>query len=198
VKEGHKCKVLKLKKVLYGLKQALRAWNTLIDQYFKLHGFMQCHYEHTLYVKDENGDMLVVVLYVDDLIFTDSNYEMVDEFKRVMKSEFEMTGLGLMSYFLVLEIKQGDEGIFVSQEVYAKEILKRFKMKDCKPVKTSIDCGVKLSRHDKGKVIDTTLYKSLVDSLRYLTCTRLDILYAVSLVSRYMEEPRSTHWKTIK
>jgi Reverse transcriptase (RNA-dependent DNA polymerase) len=159
---------------------------------------MQCHYEHTLYVKDENGDMLVVALYVDDLIFTGSNYEMVDEFKRVMKSEFEMTDLGLMSYFLVLQIKQGDEGIFVSQEVYAKEILKRFKMEDCKSVKMPIDCGVNLSRHDKGKVIDTTLYKSLVDSLRYLTCTRLDILYVVSLVSRYMEEPRSTHWKTIK
>jgi hypothetical protein len=65
-------------------------------------------------------------------------------------------------------------------------------------VSTPVDCGVKLSRHDKGKVVDVTLYKSLVGSLRYLTCTRPDILYAVGLVSWYMEEPRSTHWKTIK
>jgi hypothetical protein len=103
-----------------------------------------------------------------------------------------------MFYFLGLKIKQGEEDIFVTQEVYAKEILKRFKMEDCKPVSTLVDCGVKLSRHDKGKVVDATLYKSLVGSLRYLTCTRPDILYAVGLVCQYMEEPRSTHWKTIK
>jgi hypothetical protein len=71
-------------------------------------------------------------------------------------------------------------------------------MEDCRPVCTPVDCDVKLSRHDKGKVVDVTLYKSLVGSLRYLICTRLNILYAVGLVSRYMEEPRSTHWKTIK
>lgn len=68
-------------------------------------------------------------------------------------------------------------------------------MEDCKPVSTPVDCGVKLSRHDKGKVIDVTLFKSLVGSLR---CTRPDILYVVGLVSRYMEESRSTHWKAIK
>jgi hypothetical protein len=71
-------------------------------------------------------------------------------------------------------------------------------MEDYKPVNTSIDCGIKLSQHDKGKVVDATLYKSLVDSLRNLTCTRPDILYAIGLVSRYIEEPRTIHWKTIK
>jgi Reverse transcriptase (RNA-dependent DNA polymerase) len=165
---------------------------------FKSHDFMQCPYEHALYVKIENRDMLIVSLYVDDLIFMGSSSDMIDEFKRVMKSEFEMTDLGFMSYFLGLEIKQGNEDIFVSQEAYAIEILRSFKMDDCKPVSTQVDCGVKLSRHDKGKVVDVTFYKSLVGSLRYLTCTRPDILYAVGLVSWYMKEPRSTHWKTIK
>jgi Reverse transcriptase (RNA-dependent DNA polymerase) len=198
LKEGGESKVLKLKNVLYGLKQAPGAWNTRIDQYFKSHDFVQCPYEHTLYVNIENGDMLIVSLYVDDLIFMGSSGAMIDEFKRAMKKEFEMTDLGLMSYFLGLEIKQGDEGIFVSQEVYAKGNLKRFNMEDCKSVSTPVDYGVKLSRYDKGKVVDVTLYKSLVGSLRYLTCTRPDILYVVGLVSRYMEEPRSMHWKTIK
>jgi Reverse transcriptase (RNA-dependent DNA polymerase) len=118
---------------------------------------------------------------------------MIEEFKRAMKSEFEMTDLGLMSYFFGLEIKQGEEDIFETHEAYAKEILKRFKMEDCKPVSTLVDCGVKLSRHDKGNVVDVTLYKTLVGSLRYLTCTRPDILYAVGLVSQYMEESSSTH-----
>ncbi|KAL4335379.1 hypothetical protein GQ457_07G009100 [Hibiscus cannabinus] len=109
------------------------------------------------------------------------NCEMIDEFKKAMMGEFEMTDLGLMSYFLGLENKQGDEGIFISQEAYAKEILRRFKMEDCKPVNTPIDCGVKPSLHDMGKVIDATLYKSLVGCLRYLTCTTPDISYAVGL-----------------
>jgi Reverse transcriptase (RNA-dependent DNA polymerase) len=104
---------------------------------------VQCPYEPVLYVKVKNEDMLIVALYVNGLIFTGSNYEMINEFKRVMKSEFEMTDLGLMSYFFGLEIKQGDEGIFISQEVYAKKNLKRFKMEGYKPVSMSIDCGVK-------------------------------------------------------
>ncbi|KAJ3705098.1 hypothetical protein LUZ61_008803 [Rhynchospora tenuis] len=124
--------------------------------------------------------------------------KMIENFKRAMKEDFEMTDLGLMTYFLGIEVKQGNNGIFISQENYAKEILKRFKMSDCKPVSTPMECGVKLSRHDEGKVIDATLYKSLVGSLRYLTCTRPDIMYAVGLVSRYMEEPKTMHWKAIK
>jgi Reverse transcriptase (RNA-dependent DNA polymerase) len=106
LKEGGEGKVLKLKKVLYGLKQAPRAWNTRIDQYFKSHGFVQCPYEHVLYVKIENGDMLIVSLYVDDLIFMSSSGAMIDEFKRAVKKEFEMTDLRLMSYFFGHEIKQ--------------------------------------------------------------------------------------------
>jgi Reverse transcriptase (RNA-dependent DNA polymerase) len=105
LKEDDEGKVLKLKKTLYGLKQAPRAWNTRIDYYFKSHNFVQCPYEHILYVKIENEDMLIVSLYVDDLIFIGSSSDMIDEFKRAMKSEFEMTDLRLMSYFLGLEIK---------------------------------------------------------------------------------------------
>ena len=82
--------------------------------------------------------------------------------------------------------------------MYAKEILKKFKMEDCNPVSTPVQCGTKLSRYDEGKAVDATLYRSLVGSLRYLTCTRPDIAYGVGLVSRYMEEPKMTHWKAIK
>ncbi|KAH9781902.1 hypothetical protein KPL71_008669 [Citrus sinensis] len=94
--------------------------------------------------------------------------------------------------------KQKEEGIFISQESYAKEILKKFKMNYCKPISTLVECGVKLSKHDKGKDIDSTFFKSLVGSLGYLTCSRLDILYAVGLVSRYMENPKTTHFKAAK
>ncbi|KAL5812625.1 hypothetical protein ACOSQ3_027575 [Xanthoceras sorbifolium] len=145
-----------------------------------------------------NEDILVVCLYVDDLIFTGNNLSLIEEFKKVMAKEFEMTDIGLMAYYLGIEVKQKEEGIFISQENYAKEILKKFKMNDCKPINTPAECGIKLSKHGEGESIDPTFFKSLVGSLRYLTCTRPDILYAVGLVSRYMENPTTTHFKAAK
>ncbi|KAJ4788299.1 polyprotein [Rhynchospora pubera] len=198
IKEGQEEKVLKLKKALYGLKQAPRAWNTRIDTYFKKHGFVQCPYEHALYVKVCHDDIMFVALYVDDMIFMGNNDDMIEKFKMEMSKEFEMTDLGLMSYFLGLEVKQDKSGIFVSQEAYAKDVLKRFKMNDCNPVCTPVESGTKLSRYDEGKAVDETQYRSLVGCLRYLMCTRPDIAYGVGLVSRYMEEPKMSHWKAIK
>ncbi|KAG6478457.1 hypothetical protein ZIOFF_061900 [Zingiber officinale] len=115
-----------------------------------------------------------------------------------MAKAFDMIDMRLMSYFLGLEVKQGVDGIFMSQEQYANEVLKRFRMDDCNPVNTPVDCGTKLSKNDEGKTIDPIRFKSLVGSLRYLTCTRPDILYEVGLVSRFMEEPKETHWKAAK
>ncbi|KAL5794737.1 hypothetical protein ACOSP7_003331 [Xanthoceras sorbifolium] len=103
-----------------------------------------------------------------------------------------------MAYYLGIEVKQKEEGIFISQENYAKEILKKFKMDDCKPINTPVEYEIKLSKHDKGESIDPTFLKSLVGSLRNLTCTRPDILHAVGLVSRYMEDPTTTHFKAAK
>ncbi|KAE8683276.1 TMV resistance protein N-like [Hibiscus syriacus] len=128
--KGHEDKVLKLKKALYGLKQAPRAWNSRIDKYFQENGFNKCPYEHALYIKIKDEDILIVCLYVDDLIFTGSNPSMFNEFKDVMMKEFEMTDMGLMAYYLGIEVKQQNDGIFISQESYAKEILKKFKMEN--------------------------------------------------------------------
>ncbi|KAH9650236.1 hypothetical protein KPL70_026291 [Citrus sinensis] len=155
VVKRHEDKVLRLKKAFYGLKQAPRAWNSIIDKYFQWKGFTKCPYKHGLYVKEKDGDILIVCLYVDDLIFTGSNPSLFEEFKRLMIKEFEMTNIRLMAYYLGIEVKQKEEGIFISQESYAKEILKKFKMNDY-------------------------------------------ILYAVGLVSRYMENPKTTHFKAAK
>ncbi|KAJ3691578.1 hypothetical protein LUZ61_020742 [Rhynchospora tenuis] len=198
IKEGKENKVLKLKKALYGLKQAPRAWNTRIDTYFKEHGFVQCPYEHALYVKVCDDDIMFVALYVDDMIFKGNNNKMIEKFKLEMSKEFEMTDLGLMSYFLGLEVKQDKSGIFVSQEAYAKDVLKRFKIDYCNPVCTPVESRTKLSRYDEGKAVDATQYRSLVGSLCYLMCMRPDIAYGVGLVSRYMEDPKMSHWKAIK
>ncbi|KAH9751814.1 hypothetical protein KPL71_014449 [Citrus sinensis] len=197
VKE-HEGKVLRLKKALYGLKQALKSWNSIMDKYFQENCFTKCPYEHALYVKENDGDILIVCLYMDDLIFIGSDPSLFEEFKRVMIKEFEMTDIGLMAYCLSIEVKQKEEGICISQESYIKEILKRFKMNDCKPISMLVECRVKLSKHDEGEDIDPTFFKSLVGSLRYLTCTRLDILYVVGLMSRYVENLKTTHFKVAK
>jgi hypothetical protein len=199
ISQGEEDKVYRLKKALYGLKQAPRAWNARIDDYLQQNGFIKCPYEHSVYMKtDDKGEFLILCLYVDDLLFTGSSEKMFAEFKQSMFKEFEMTDNGLMSYFLGIEVKQENDGIFISQKKYMREILKKFKMDSCNAVNTPVATGLQLSKEGEGKSVDSTMYKSLVGSLRYLTMTRPDILYGVGLVSRYMETPRESHWLAAK
>ncbi|GJQ99145.1 retrovirus-related pol polyprotein from transposon TNT 1-94 [Tanacetum coccineum] len=198
MKVGEETKVLKLKKALYGLKQVPRAWNTRIDSFLKRIGYVQCPYEHALYIKLVENKVLVAALYVDDLIFTGNNKRMIDQFKESMTRVFDMIDMGLMKYFMGLEVRQGIFGIFVSQKAYAKEILKRYKMEDCNPVVTPMELGTKLSKFEGGEPVDADKYRSLVGSLRYLTSTRPDLSYSVGVVSRFMENPKYAHWKALK
>ncbi|XP_058740883.1 uncharacterized mitochondrial protein AtMg00810-like [Vicia villosa] len=144
------------------------------------------------------GDVLIVCLYVDDLIFTGNNSEMITKFREAMIRHFEMIDLGLMSYFLGIEVVQQDDGIFISQKNYASDILKKFKREHSKPVYTPVEEKLKLTRENDGKRVDSTQYKSLIGSLRYLTATRPDIVYEVGLLSRFMEEPCVSHLQGAK
>ncbi|KAL0398210.1 UNVERIFIED_CONTAM: Retrovirus-related Pol polyprotein from transposon RE1 [Sesamum radiatum] len=194
IKTGNEHKVYRLKKALYGLKQAPRAWYSRIEAYFLKVGFSKCPYEHTLFVKiGKGGKMLIVCLYVDDLIFTGNCDAMFQEFKKCMMDEFEMSDLGTMHYFLGIEVVNTSDGIFISQKKYIGEILDRFLMKDCNAVSTPTEFGLKLNKDYEGKKVDSTLYKQIVGSLMYLTATRPDIMYSVSLISRYMENPTEMH-----
>jgi len=151
-----------------------------------------------MYVKKEaDGSTLFVYLYVDDLIFTSNNPTMFENFKNSMVQQFEMTYIGLMAHFLGLEVMQKEEGIFVSQSSYVKNIHERFKMESCNPVSTPVKNGVEV-RKSKVENVDPTYFKSLIESLRYLKCTRPDILYGVGLISRYMETPDQSHLNTAK
>jgi hypothetical protein len=123
---------------------------------------------------------------------------MLDAFRSAMKNEFEMTDLGLMKHFLGIEVDQSDHGIFISQQKYVADVLKKLKMEKCNPVDTPITLGTKLSKEYFGSVISSTLYKQLVGSLMYLTTTRPDITYATSYISRFMESPKYSYWKVGK
>jgi hypothetical protein len=119
--------------------------------------------------------MLIVFLHVDDLIFTGDFG--IEEFNSVMKDEFEMVDLGLMRYFLGIEVHQSKVGIFISQFKNAHEILKRFNMINSKASPTPVITGLNLRKEDKGSKVNPTLFKTLVGSLMYLTETRADIMY---------------------
>ena len=147
-------------------------------------GFKKCPFEHTFYIKEgDQGKFLMVFLYVDDLIFTGNSTSMCNEFKRHLMCEFEMTDMGLLHFFLVIEVKQQEDGIFISQNKYANDILKRFKMKSATPLCTPMEVGLKLYKSEKEKSVDGIIYRSPVGSLMYLTAIRPDLMLDVSMLS---------------
>ncbi|KAK4400189.1 Retrovirus-related Pol polyprotein from transposon RE1 [Sesamum angolense] len=179
--------VLRLKKALYGLKQAPRAWYSRIDKYFMDRGFRRSLSEPTLYIKSQGNDTLIVSLYVDDLIYTGNNEKMIQDFKEDMMKTFEMSDLGLMHFFLGIELNQEKEGIFICQKKYTETLLKKFKMESCKTVTTPLVTGEKYQKEDGSQKVDGSMYRSLIGSLLYLTATRPDIMFATSLLSRFMQ-----------
>ena len=109
-----------------------------------------------------------------------------------------MTDMGLLRYFLGIEVEQSEKGIFISQAKYVNQVLERFNMQECKAAITPTVMGLKLSRDDSSKDFDPSSYKSIVGSLMYLTATRPDIMHVVSLISRFMEKPKEAHCQAAK
>ena len=179
------------------MKQALRAWYKRIDSYMISNQVNRSNNKPTLYVKtNKEGQILIVCLYVDDLIFT-RNLS-IDMFKSEMMKEFEMTDLGLTRYFLDIEVIQCDKGIFICQSRYIKDVLKRFKMMDSDLASTPITTGTKLRKEEKGSNVEATIFKRIFGSLMYMIATRLDIMYSVSFISIFIESPQNSHWQVGK
>ncbi|KAK8951018.1 hypothetical protein KSP39_PZI003140 [Platanthera zijinensis] len=192
--KGKEDKVFRLHKALYGLKQAPRAWNTKIDTNLLENGFAKTVSEPGMYIKrDQNGDVLIVCLYVDDLLITGSNLDKINSFRSYIKASFEMTDLGLTRYFLGLQIQQLPNVTYISQSRYAEDILTKFNMSDSKPAATPMITGEKLSKEDGEEKTSPEVYRSLIGSLMYLTNTRPDIEHAVSIASRFMQSPSIKH-----
>jgi hypothetical protein len=147
-------KVYLLKKALYGLKQAPRAWYSKIDAHLLDLGFTKSLSEFTLYLRKINDELLVVSLYMDDLLVIGSNMEQIDVFKREMKNVFEMTDLGKMTLFLGMEVQQKQNEIFICQQKYAKEILKKFNMKECRSTTIPMNQKEKFCKEDEAAKID--------------------------------------------
>lgn len=137
-------------------------------------------------------------MFVDDLIFTGNDEFMMSEFKNSMMSEFDMTDLGRMRFFLGIEVLQKSDGIYIYQRKYAMEVLKRFGMLGSNSVRSPIVPGFKMCKDEDGTKVDETYYKQIVGSLMYLTATRPDMMFVVSIISRYMSKPTELHLQIAK
>eukprot|EP00253_Pinus_taeda_P019413 PITA_19413 len=175
--------VCKLKKALYGLKQAPRAWHARLDHYLQQQGFKKGVAGSNLYIKIDEGKLLVALVYVDDLIFSSNNDEMSHEFSQSMSKEFEMSMIGELSHFLGLQVSQTRAGLCISQSKFLKDMLKKYGMDDCAPMSTPMTTNCKLSKDDDSPLVDATHYISMIGALLYLTATRPDIMQAVGMNS---------------
>ena len=199
VVKGKENQVYKLQKALYGLRQAPRAWNKRIDSFLLDLGFIKCIVEHGVYVKENTeGDLIIICLYVDDLIVTGSNIKDIQQFKKTMEAEFEMTDLGRLSYFLGMEFTYVAAGMIMHQKKYVGDILKRFNMISCNAIMSPIEVNLRLTKDESGDEVDETKFKRIIGSLRYLCNSRPDLAYSVGLVSRFMSNPKKSHMLAAK
>lgn len=148
VVKDQELKFYKLKKALYGLKQAPKAWNKKIDGFLKDVGFKKCVSEHGVYVKtDTNDGVIILFLYVDDLLITRSNKKCISKFKSEFMEKFEMTDLGLMTYFLGIEFHKSNRGLLMHQRRYALEILNFFEIEHCNAAIYLVEPILQLSKN---------------------------------------------------
>ncbi|GJT13951.1 retrovirus-related pol polyprotein from transposon TNT 1-94 [Tanacetum coccineum] len=165
----HPDKVYKVVKALYGLHQAPRAWYETLANYLLGNGFKRGKIDQTLFIKKQKGDILLVQVYVDDIIFGSTNKELCTAFEKLMKDKFQMSSMGELTFFLGLQVQQKEDGIFISQDKYVAEILKKFNYTDVKSASTPVDLEKPLVKDGDADDVDVHLYRSMIGSLMYLT-----------------------------
>nr|GEX41344.1 zinc finger, CCHC-type [Tanacetum cinerariifolium] len=197
-KKGNDGKVYRLIKALYGLRQAPRAWNIKLDSTLKSLDFKKCALKQAIYTKASKDSLLLVGVYVDDLIITGTPKKEIDKIKAQMEEKFEMSDLGLLAYYLGIEVTQTKGDISIEQSAYANKILKEAGMLKSNEIVIPRGPGTRLTKKTEGTLVNSTEYRSLIGCLRYLLHTRPDLSYYLGLLSRFMQEPKEQHMKAIK
>lgn len=200
-------KVCRLKKGIYGLKQASRVWNKKLDGVIKNLGLIKSKVDPCIYYKIDGKVILIIAVYVDDLLILYDDHHYNNKIKQKLKLNFKMKDLGEASHCLGMKIIRDEvhKTISLSQSQYIKQILQRFNMENCNPITTPVDTNQKLSKsmspkNEKEKEeMSNVPYQEAVGCLLYLAqCTRPDIAYAVNSVSRYNSDPGKAHWVAVK
>ncbi|WVZ95787.1 hypothetical protein U9M48_041510 [Paspalum notatum var. saurae] len=180
--------VCKLKKALYGLKQAPKEWYGKIGEFLIQNGFKVDPSDSSLFVKSKEGRLAIVLVYVDDLIITGDNTEEIRRIRENLSIRFQMKEFGELKHFLGLEVERMKDGIFLGQQKYAKDLLQRYGMLDCKPITTPMDPNVRLQEDEGKNLEDVTMYQRMVGN----------ISYSVGVVSRYMSNPKKPHLDAVR
>ncbi|GJY65426.1 putative ribonuclease H-like domain-containing protein [Tanacetum coccineum] len=198
VDPDHPTKVYKVVKALYGLHQAPRAWYATLSTFLEKHGYKRGTIDKTLFIRRNKKDIMLVQVYVDDIIFGSTNKSWCDEFEALMQSRFQMSSMGELTFFLGLQVKQNKGGIFISQDKYVAEILKKFDLVNVKAAITPMETKMPLTKDEEAFDVDVHLYRSMIGSLMYLTASRPDIMYAVCVCSRFQVTPKTSHLNAVK
>jgi hypothetical protein len=191
-------RVYKLSKVLYGLKQATHAWYARRKMFLLEHGYVIGSVDKTLFTLKHVTDFLLIQIYVDDIIFVGSSHTLVSRFQEIMDNEFQMSMMGEPTFFLGIQVKQTKEGIFIQQAKYTKDLMKKFNMAELKPVSTPMSMAAALDPDENGNAVDQREYRSMIDSLLYLTVTQLDIQFVVCLCACFQASPRPSRRTTVQ
>jgi len=191
-----KGKALRLKKSLYGLKQSPRAWFDRFRWVMCNMGYRQCNGDHTVFDHHSNNRVTIFAVYVDDIIITGDDTLEIARLKKNLSKEFEVKDVGQLRYFLGIEIARSPRGIVLSQRKYVLDLINETGMLGCRTASTPIEQNHKLCAQS-GHPVDKEKYQRLVGRLIYLCHTRPDITYVVSVVSRYMHDPRSGHMDAV-
>ncbi|GMI70512.1 hypothetical protein HRI_000720500 [Hibiscus trionum] len=192
--EGSKGQVCKLKKSLYGLKQSPRAWFNRFAKAMTSRLYIQGQADHTLFYKHtDNGKCCILIVYVDDIILTGDDSIEIERLKEFLSLEFQLKDLGNLRYFLGMEVARSKAGISISQRKYVLDLLSEVGLLGSKPAETPMEPNLKLGTDKDGEEVDRGRYQRLVGKLIYLSHTRPDIAFGVSVISQFMHAPREKH-----
>ncbi|KAK4384958.1 Retrovirus-related Pol polyprotein from transposon RE1 [Sesamum angolense] len=196
--EGYTCAVpgrfCRLKRSLYGLKQASRQWNIELTTKLQDFGYVQCPHDHCLFLKITSTCFVGLLVYVDDIILTGNSEDEIASVKSYLHSLFTIKDLGFAKYFLGLELARSTHGLLVTQQKYLTDILSDTNLLGAKPTSTPFPPGLKLTAGDGSLLSDPAPYRRLVGRLLYLGFTRPDISFVVQQLSQFLQHPRSSHW----
>nr|GEV93430.1 putative ribonuclease H-like domain-containing protein [Tanacetum cinerariifolium] len=194
----HPEKVYKVVKAIYGLHQARRAWYETLANYLLENDFQRSKIDQTLFIKRQEGDILLVQIYVNDIIFGATNKDLCKSFEKLMKDKFQMSLMGELTFFLGLQVKKKKDGTVISQDKYVAEILRKFGLTKEKSASTPIDTEKPLLKDPDGEDVDVHTYRSMIGSFMYLTSSRLDIMFAVCVCVRFQVTPKASHLHAVK
>ncbi|GJW81982.1 putative ribonuclease H-like domain-containing protein [Tanacetum coccineum] len=191
-------KVYKVEKALYGLHQAPRAWYETLSTYLLDNRFQRGQIDKTLFIKRVKSNILLVQVYVDDIIFGSTKKKLFTEFEILMYRKFQMSSMGELTFFLGLQVTQKDDRIFISQDKYVDEILKKFGFLTVKTASIPMETSKPLLKDAEAKDVDVNLYRSMIGSLMYLTSSRPDIMFFVCAYAIFQVTPKVLHLHAVK